>query len=122
MKTQKRVKTVKQRNSAPLATQEVKAAPTPSLPVVEVEPAPPDMVLQDALGEPDRRLLEEYGDSIRVLRDDKRFTFREIAEWLQEYGIDCDHNSVYREYTKGLSFEEERDVAYRDAMEEEERP
>lgn len=79
------------------------------------------MVLRDAMEEPDRRLLEEYADAIKVLRDDKRFTFREIAEWLQGYGIECDHNSVYREYTKGLSEEEEREIAYRNAEEEEER-
>lgn len=70
--------------------------------------------------EPDRRLLEEYGDTIRLLRDEKRFTFREIAVWLQEHGVECDHNSVYREYTKGLSDQDERSVALADAEEEHE--
>jgi hypothetical protein len=54
------------------------------------------------------------------LRDEKRFTFREIAEWLLEYGIECDHNSVYREYTKDLSIEQEQQVAMNDAEEENE--
>jgi hypothetical protein len=128
MKTQRRLKKVKQTNAAPVPSGEVIPETTPALPVSQVGPLPqvvpppPEFLLSEAMAEPDRRLLEEYGDTIRVLRDDKRFTFREIAEWLQEYGVECDHNAVYREYTKGLSYEEERDVALRDAEEEDERP
>jgi hypothetical protein len=70
----------------------------------------------------DRQLLADYADTIKVLRDEKRFSFREIAEWLQGYGVDCDHNSVYREYTKYLSFEEEREEALRSMEEDNERP
>jgi len=120
MKSQKRSRKVKQATSAP--PPDIKPESTPSVEVVQRVLAPPEVVLQEAMAEPDRRLLEEYAEAIRVLREGKRFSFREIAEWLQEYGIECDHNSVYREYTKGLSDEEEREVALRDAEEENERP
>ena len=121
MKRQKRIKKVEQAMAEALPSSDVKPETTPSVQDTQVGPPPPEFLLQEAMGEPDRRLLEEYGDTIRVLRDDKRFSFREIAEWLQEYGIECDHNSVYREYTKGLSEEEERHVAMRNAEEENER-
>jgi hypothetical protein len=120
MKTQKRVGKIKQAKAAPLATQEVKAETTPIPQVTELEYPPPEFLLNEAMNEPDRRLIGEYGETIRLLRNDKRFTFREIAEWLQEYGIECDHNSVYREYTKGLSFEDEREVALQSSEEERE--
>jgi hypothetical protein len=122
MRTGKRIRKVKQTSVAALSTQEVKTETPPVVNVTVLENPPPEMVLREAMEEPDRRVLEEYADSIRVLRDDKRFTFREIAEWLQGYGIECDHNSVYRQYTKDLSEQEEREAAYSDAMDEEERP
>ena len=69
--------------------------------------------------EPDRKLLEEYIQAIKVLRDTKRFTFREIADWLKQYGVITDHNAIYRAYLKSLP---ERDAAaLADAHEEEER-
>jgi hypothetical protein len=122
MKTQNRIRKVKPAKAETLPLQDVKPETAPSRAVTQVGPPPPDVLLREAMGEPDRRLLEEYGDTIRVLRDDKRFSFREIAEWLVEYGIECDHNSVYREYTKGLSFEEERQAALESSEEENERP
>jgi len=62
----------------------------------------PDRLLEIAIGEADRRILDDYADTIRVLRDDKRFTFREIAQWLKGNGVQTDHNSVYRAYRKHL--------------------
>jgi hypothetical protein len=62
----------------------------------------PDRLLEMAMGEADRRILDDYADAIRVLRDDKRFTFREIAQWLKQNGVQTDHNSVYRAYRKHL--------------------
>jgi hypothetical protein len=121
VKTKMRVKKVKVKEPLSLPSQEVKTETQPALAVTERGNPLPEFVLREAMEEPDRTLVAEYGDSIRLLRDDKRFTFREIAEWLQERGIECDHNSVYREYTKRLSFQEEQEAAYRDAMDEEER-
>jgi len=81
-------------------------------------PAPPDVVHHAAEGEPDRRQLREYSDSIRVLRE-KGFTFREIAEWLHGYGVEADHNAVYRVY---LNTNHPGDVAALEhELEEEER-
>jgi hypothetical protein len=63
---------------------------------------PPDILLKLAMEEPDRQLLQDYDQVIRALRDEKRFTFREIAVWMQRYGFDVDHSAVYRQYCKGL--------------------
>lgn len=46
------------------------------------------------------RVLEDYCDAIQILRE-KKFTFREIAEWLgKNFGIQADHNSVWLAHTK----------------------
>lgn len=47
---------------------------------------------------PKKRILEQYSHVIAILRDKKKFSFREIADWLDERGIECDHNAVYRQY------------------------
>ena len=60
------------------------------------------MLLERAEQESTRRALAEYSEVIRTLRDEKNFTFREIAEWLKDYNVEADHNAVYREYTKGM--------------------
>ena len=80
------------------------AALQPAEPVVHIssEPVPPDIVLREAMEEPNRRALRDYHHAIQVLRDEKKFTFREIAEWLGDYNIEADHNAVYREYTRGM--------------------
>jgi hypothetical protein len=59
----------------------------------------PDELLAAALNEPSPRLLDDYAESIHALRE-KHFSFREIAEWLKQYGFDVDHNAVYRAYAK----------------------
>src|SRR5436305_805177 len=62
----------------------------------------PERLFREAEQEPDVRALSAYVDSIRMLRD-KGFSYREIADWLSERGVDVDHNAVYRAYTKSLS-------------------
>ncbi len=135
MKTQKQSKNVKRAKVESHPARDAKSEPTKpeSLPVQSVnlealaaphlthlENPPPDYLLAEAMKEPDRRLLEEYDQVIKTLRNEKRFTFREIAEWLIQYGVEVDHNAVYRQYTKGLSLEEERTVEMQDAEEEHE--
>jgi hypothetical protein len=71
-------------------------------PIVTLDNPPPDYLRELAMGEPDRRLLQEYIETIRILRTEKGFTFREIAAWLSENGIKTDHNAVYRAYTKDM--------------------
>ena len=71
----------------------------------------PDMLLELAMEEDDRRILGEYIQTIQLLRNEKRFTFREIAEWLNENGVETDHNAVYRAYIRHLPEEVAEQVA-----------
>ena len=70
--------------------------------VRQVELPPPDYLLEEAKKERNKKLLLDYSDTICLLRDEKGFTFREIAEWLTVNGVDTDHNAVYRAYIKGM--------------------
>ena len=67
------------------------------------EPFPPEILERLASEESTQRSLVPYRSVIRILRNEKKFTFREIAEWLSNYNVEADHNTVYREYTKGMS-------------------
>jgi hypothetical protein len=100
------------------------AAPWPPAGIVvrDVLFPPPEYLLEEAQKESNRKLLQDYSEVIGVLREEKGFSFREIAEWLTQKGIDADYNAVYRVYTKGMSEDEEQDVALREAEEENERP
>lgn len=84
------------------AKPETSAQPATPAVVNSSGPCPPDIVFREAMAEENRRALREYHDAIKVLRDEKRFTFREIAEWLEKYNVEADHNAVYREYTRGM--------------------
>jgi hypothetical protein len=60
----------------------------------------PEIVARAAAEAAAPRVLEDYSDAIQILRE-KKFTFREIAEWLgKNFGIQADHNSVWRAHTK----------------------
>lgn len=88
--------------------------------VIEVDYPPPGDLLLKARGEAHRRLVEEYYETICVLRSEKGFSFREIGDWLTENGVDADYNSVYRVYTKGMSEDEKLRAAGEDAEQEQE--
>jgi len=95
----------------------------PSAPerIVPAQEAPsPGILLQMAEDEPNRRELMDYRDVIRVLRDEKKFTFREIAEWLGERGVVADHNAVYREYTRCMPPQYAQEEAVADDLRERE--
>ena len=62
--------------------------------------ADPKQLRAEAEKEPRRRGLEDYKDTILLLKDEKGFSFREIAAWLQERGLKTDHNAVWRAYCK----------------------
>jgi hypothetical protein len=64
--------------------------------------------------------LSDYSAVIQTLRDEKNFTFREIAQWLEGHHVLADHNAVYREYTKGMPIELARDEALSDEEVEQE--
>ncbi len=52
-------------------------------------------ILKEALDERRKEDLSEYLEVIAVLRG-KRRTWREIAQFLRERGVDADHTKVYR--------------------------
>ena len=84
------------------------AAPTEqTVRVVQLEMPPPDALLREAEEEPNYRDLSEYCPVIAKLRG-KGFSYREIAEWLSERGVELDHNAVYRLYTRNMSDQEAR--------------
>ena len=70
--------------------------------MVQLEMPPPDALLREAEEEPNYRDLNEYCPVIATLRG-KGFSYREIAEWLSERGVELDHNAVYRLYTRNMS-------------------
>jgi hypothetical protein len=82
------------------------AASPPCDVVTHLEFPPPEYLLQEAEKEPNQKLLEDYRETINVLRNGKGFSFREIAEWLTQNGVDADYNAVYRVYTKGMPDDE----------------
>jgi hypothetical protein len=85
------------------------AEPAPILPVFiarDSEIPAPNAFLEDARNEPKRKLIGDHIQTINVLRDEKRFTFRAIAEWLTQRGIETDHSSVYRAYLAAIPEEQ----------------
>jgi hypothetical protein len=85
------------RNDQEPATQQNKVGT-----VTPLDFPPPNELLEQARGETNRKLLQEYAETIRLLRDEKGFSFREIGDWLTQRGIEANNNDVYRVYTKGL--------------------
>ena len=67
--------------------------------------ADPQRLRAEAEKEPRRRGLEDYAEAIRVLKEVKGFSFREIAAWLHERGLTTDHNAVWRAYSKAAPTE-----------------
>ena len=67
-----------------------------------MEMPPPEVLLREAEEEPDYRDLSHYTSVIGTLRE-KGFSYRNIAEWFSQRGVDVDHNAVYRVYTNSLS-------------------
>jgi len=80
----------------------VSASAATEVRVVQLEMPPPDALLREAEEEPNYRDLSEYRPVIATLRG-KGFSYREIAEWLSERGVELDHNAVYRLYTRNMS-------------------
>ena len=56
-------------------------------------------ILKEAKLAPDKRGLEAHRDAISVLRQ-KDYTWREIADFLNERGIETDHTKVFRLFKK----------------------
>ena len=62
--------------------------------------ADPLQLRAEAEKEPRRRGLDDYGEVIRLLKEEKGFSLREIAAWFQQRGLNIDHNAVWRTYSK----------------------
>ena len=62
--------------------------------------ADPQQLHAEAQREPSRRGLADYADAIRLLKEEKGFSLREIAAWFQQRGVTTDHNAVWRAYSK----------------------
>jgi hypothetical protein len=62
--------------------------------------ADPQHLRAEAEKEPRRRSLGDYGDTIRLLKEEKGFSFREIAGWFHQRGVSIDHNAAWRAYSK----------------------
>jgi hypothetical protein len=71
-------------------------------PPVNSELRKQEAFLEEARKECKRELLADHIETIRTLRDAKRFTFRAIAEWLNKRGIETDHSAVYRTYLAAI--------------------
>lgn len=84
---------------------------------VGLRPFPSDL-LREAEMEPDYQDLSTYFEVMLTLRR-KGFSFREIAEWLSERGVEADHNAVYRVYNNNLPEEGEREEVMRQQAEDE---
>lgn len=65
--------------------------------------ADPEQLRAEAEKEAPRRGLQNYVEAIRLLKEEKAFSFREIATWLQERGLNVDHNAVWRAYSRAIS-------------------
>jgi hypothetical protein len=67
--------------------------------------AAPQQLWAEAQKEPRRQGLDAYVETIRLLKDEKGFSLREIAAWLQQRGVSVDHNAVWRTYSKTIRHE-----------------
>ena len=56
-------------------------------------------ILAAAKALPEKQNLEEYRETVEVLRD-KGYTWREIAEFLNERGVSTDHTRLFRLFGK----------------------
>ena len=84
------------------AAAKAKANNPPVTAVVQSDCPPPEAFLEEAKKEPKRILLMDYIRTIKILRDEKKFTFRAIAEWLADRGVETDHSAVYRTYLAAI--------------------
>jgi hypothetical protein len=108
-------KTLAKAATAPASPPETERPANYQTAVIDSMP-PPDVLFHQAEQEPDIRGMSAYVDSIRLLRE-KGFSYREIADWFSERGVDVNHNTVYRVFMKSLSGVEAHLEAERDEEE-----
>jgi len=85
-----------------MKTKKGKAKSEPIVASMVVTPADkewdPSDIAMIAEREDDKKPAETHIHAIQILRDQKNFSFREIAEWLLSFNVKTDSNSVYRAY------------------------
>jgi hypothetical protein len=75
--------------------------------VAPATPIPDPSALAEAAKKEERVIAaRDYLHVIEILRDEKRFSFRRIAAWLNERGLPLDNNDVYRAYVGSIPGEE----------------
>jgi hypothetical protein len=70
-----------------------------------VEMPPPTSILQNAIDEkpqPPFYCSSDYADAVRVLREEKRFAWREIGEWFEARGVAIAWQSLRAAYYRAL--------------------
>jgi hypothetical protein len=72
----------------------------------------PTEILAAALAAPLKDTLSESKEAIVALRE-KNYTWREIAQFLQDQGVDTDHSKVYRFMQRYGSSSEEFDATFK---------
>src|ERR1017187_1202085 len=96
----------------------MEAMQPPAAATIQADIIPEEAFLQDAEKEPKRILLADHTKTIKTLRDKKRLTFRAIAEWFGERGLETDQSAVYRAYCASIpnldEFGEPREAAEED--------
>ena len=74
-------------------------------------PAPtldPAALVEEAKKEPRIIAARDYIKTINILRHQKSFSFREIADWLNSRGVPLDNNEVYRAYMADMNWQEKQ--------------
>lgn len=66
----------------------------------------PEAFLEEAKKERRRKLILDHTGTIRVLRNEKKFTFGGIADWFNERGFQTDRSAVYRAYLLSIPNEQ----------------
>ena len=72
----------------------------------------PETLLEKAKNEPRIIAARDYIETINILRHQKSFSFREIAEWLNAQGVPLDNNDVYRAYIADMNWQEKQEMEH----------
>ena len=72
----------------------------------------PTALVEQAKNEPRIIAARDYIETINILRHQKSFSFREIADWLSARGVPLDNNEIYRAYMADMKWEEKQELEH----------